>query len=274
MIRLPLAIPCRGDTLAGTLDLPDAAEARASVTGLVIVTGGNEVRSGAWNGQAQIAARLARAGHPVLRFDRRGVGDSEGENASFTASAPDIAAAITSFRAACPEVSRLAVWGNCDAAAALMLSAGAGADALILSNPWTFEAADESAVDSATPPAAATPPQALRAYYLRRLSNPVALAGLLFGKVSPMGLAHSLLAALRRAPPPTGLATRMAEGLARCAGPARILLAGRDRTAQAFSAIWNKHDPRLRICPNASHSFVETAANEWLFREILEVLQA
>ncbi len=137
MIRQPLTIPCEGALLAATLDLPESVDQRP--TGLIIVSGGNEIRSGAWNGQAQLAARLAKAGYPVLRFDRRGVGDSEGDNAEFTGSAPDIAAAIAALRAACPGVSRLVAWGNCDAASALMLSGGAGCDALILSNPWTFE---------------------------------------------------------------------------------------------------------------------------------------
>ena len=51
--------------------------------GLLLVTGGNEVRSGAFSGQAQLAARIARKGFPVFRFDRRGVGDSDGENKGF-----------------------------------------------------------------------------------------------------------------------------------------------------------------------------------------------
>ncbi len=198
MIRQPLTIPCEGALLAATLDLPENPAQPA--TGLLIVTGGNEIRVGAWNGQSRLAARLAQSGHPVLRFDRRGVGDSEGENAHFTGSAPDIAAAIAAFRAACPGLSRLVVWGNCDAASALMLSSGAGADALILSNPWVLEAPDTGAPTAN--PADATPPGALRAYYRQRLANPVAMARLLFGKVSLTGLMRSLLATLRRAPPP------------------------------------------------------------------------
>ena len=269
MIRQPLLLSCEGIRLAATLDLPDRLAQPAC--GLVIVTGGTEIRSGAWNGQARIAARAAQAGHPVLRFDRRGVGDSEGESTDFTRSAPDIAAAIAALRAACPGLSRLVVWGNCDAASALMLASGAGADALILSNPWTFEGTDSAEAPSAPQ---ATPPRALRDYYRQRLGNPVALAQLLAGKVSPGKLAGSLWAALRPPPPPSGLSTRMAEGLARFPGPVSILLAGRDRTAQAFRAVWNKHDPRLRHCPNASHAFVESGASEWVFGEIMKMLKA
>ena len=93
MSRRHLVFACEGSRLAGTLDEAGGA------TGLLIVSGGNEVRAGAWNGQAQFAARIAAAGFPVLRFDRRGCGDSEGPNGEFRASAPDIAAALAAFRA-------------------------------------------------------------------------------------------------------------------------------------------------------------------------------
>ena len=287
MIRQPLTIFCKGDTLAATLDLPRQHD--AATTGLLIVTGGSEIRSGAWNGQSRLAARAAEAGYPVLRFDRRGVGDSEGENSGFIGSNADITAAIAAFRAACPHLTRLVAWGNCDAASALMLAAaaGAGADALILSNPWSFDTVIEAsgiedlggealggeAPASATLPAEA-PPQALRAYYRQRLANPVALAGLLLGKVSLARLAGSLLATLRRAAPASQLSAQMATSLAHFTGPVSILLAGRDRTAQSFLAQWNKRDPRLRHCPRASHSFVEPEAREWLFGEVLKVLKA
>ena len=64
-MRTPLEFACGGDTLFGTLDTAPGQ------TGLLIVSGGNEIRTGAWAGQAQLAARVAAAGHPVFRFDRR-----------------------------------------------------------------------------------------------------------------------------------------------------------------------------------------------------------
>ncbi|HEY6965299.1 MAG TPA: hydrolase 1, exosortase A system-associated, partial [Erythrobacter sp.] len=72
MTRLSHTFACGSLTLAGTLDTAPGS------TGLLIVTGGNEVRSGAFGGQAALAARIAAAGFPVFRFDRRGIGDSEG----------------------------------------------------------------------------------------------------------------------------------------------------------------------------------------------------
>src|SRR5690606_29966334 len=133
VMRRHLSFDCEGAALAATLD-----EAPGT-TGLLIVSGGNEIRSGAHRGMAMLAQRIAAAGHPVFRFDRRGVGDSEGENRGFEASGPDIAAAIAAFRGATPHVTRIAAFGNCDAASALLLHRPAGIDALLLANPWTYE---------------------------------------------------------------------------------------------------------------------------------------
>jgi hypothetical protein len=52
-----------------------------------------------------------------------------------------------------------------------------------------------------------------------------------------------------------------------------ILLAERDRTAQAFLANWDKADARIRQCPAASHSFVEPQARIWLLGQLLAALR-
>lgn len=246
-----LTFACEGAQLAGTID-----HAPGSV-GLLIVTGGNETRAGAFSGQAQLAARLAAAGFPVFRFDRRGVGDSEGDNAGFRHSAADIAAAVQAFRSALPGLERVIAFGNCDAASALMLAKGAGMDALILANPWTIE--DDNA---------APPPAAIRSRYSEKLRSPAELRRLLTGKVSLRKLGAGLLSALRPAPPPSTLAQQIAAGLAAFPGKSLILLASRDRTAQAFLAGWNAADARLRHCAGASHAFSETDARDWLFTQV------
>lgn len=241
--------------LAGTLD------EGVKATGLLIVSGGNEIRSGAWNGQARLAARIAAQGHPTFRFDRRGVGDSEGSNGGFRTSAPDIAAAVATFRAKCPHLARIIAFGNCDAASALMLSGGAGFDALVLSNPWTIEGDDNTA-----------PPAVLRDHYRRRLSDPRAVLRLLAGEVSIGKLAISLRDAVRPAPQASGLVHEMTTGIARYSGPVRFLIAERDRTGRAFLAAWNDKDRRIHRCLGASHSYVEPAAQEWLTAQLLEIL--
>ena len=257
MSRRHFTFDCGGSALAATLD--DAAGA----TGLLIVTGGNEIRAGAFCSQADLAARISAAGHPVLRFDRRGVGDSEGVNMGFRHSAEDIAAALAAFRAQCPGVKRAVAFGNCDAASALMLAGGAGFDGLVLSNPWTYE--DDH---SDAPP----PPSALRARYAAKLRNPRELLRLLTGKVSFAKLARGLANASAKASAPSGLAETMAAGLAGFAGPARILIAERDRTGQAFAAGWNARDPRLRRCQGADHAYSDASSRDWLVGQILEAL--
>jgi len=260
-VRRHVSFPCGGARLFGTLDLPDGGE-QAAANGLLIVSGGNEIRSGAWSGQAWLAAEVAAAGHPVLRFDRRGVGESEGENRGFRHAGDDIAAALAAFRTEVPGLKRTIGLGNCDAASALALNGGCGLDGLVLSNPWTFDGEDDCE---------AQPAAALRAHYARRLTDPAALLRLLRGKVSPAALLRSLAGAVRRAKR-TSLAAEMVAGLAGYRGPVALLVAERDRTAQAFLARWDRTDPRVAVCPGASHSFVEPEARAWLLRQVLAAL--
>jgi exosortase A-associated hydrolase 1 len=258
--RLSHTFGCGSLMLAGTLDTAPGT------TGLLIVSGGNEIRSGAFGGQAELAARVAAAGFPVFRFDRRGVGDSEGENRGFRKSAKDIAAALDAFRAMAPQLSRVVGFGNCDAASALMLTGGAGFDGLILSNPWTL--------DDTTAPDAGPPPEAIRARYAEKLRNPREVARLMGGGVSLGKLARGIGQMLRPAAPPPGLVEELRAGLAGFNGDVRILLATTDRTAQRFESVWDKHDPRIHRCQGAGHAYVEPSHREWLTAEILATLEA
>jgi exosortase A-associated hydrolase 1 len=255
MTRRHLTFVCEGLRLVGTLD--DAPQG----TGLLWVSGGNELRCGAFSGQAQLAARIVAAGFPVFRFDRRGVGDSEGENQGFRRSGPDIAAALAAFRAERPGLTRIVAFGNCDAASALMLNHGAGCDALVLANPWTIEEDD-----------GAPPPAAIRSRYAAKLKDPHEWLRLARGGVSLGKLAKGLVRAAGPAPQPTSLARDLASGLESFSGIVRILLAERDRTAQAFLAAWDRDDTRLVHCPGSSHAFVEPTSRDWLLDQLLAVL--
>lgn len=262
MTRLSHTFGCGSLMLAGTLD------AAPGTTGLLIVSGGNEIRSGAFGGQADMAARIAAAGFPAFRFDRRGIGDSEGENRGFRHSAKDIGAALDAFRAMAPQVSRVVAFGNCDAASALMLAKGAGCDALVLSNPWTIESDGAGTATGATPP-----PAAIRARYLEKLTNPREIMRLLGGGVNLRKLARGLVHAVSPPPPPSSLAQDMAAGLAQFAGPVQILLATADRTAQVFESAWDRNDPRIRRCEGAGHAYVEPGHRAWLEAQLLELLR-
>ena len=256
MNRLHLTFECADSTLAGTLDMACGA------SGLLLVSGGNEIRSGAFSGQAALAARIAAAGFPVFRFDRRGIGDSGGENKGFRKSAKDIASALAAFRVIAPQMQRVVALGNCDAASALMLAEGAECDALVLSNPWTIESDD-----------AELPPDAVRARYAEKLKNPREVARLLTGGVNLGKLARGLMQAGKRKTVPASLAGEMAAGLAGFTGPVRILLAGADRTAQVFAGNWDRADPRVARCEGAGHAWAEPHARDFLDRHVLEMLR-
>ncbi len=264
-MRHQLSFPCAGAALAATLD-----EAPGT-TGLLIVSGGNEIRSGAHRGMAMLAQRIAEAGHPVFRFDRRGIGDSEGENGGYESSAPDIAAAIAAFRHTASQLTRIIAFGNCDAASALLLHQPLALDALILANPWTYENEDSDETDEpALPPAAA-----IRARYLSRLTDPKSLLRLLKGEIDVKKLARGLSALGRRAAPaaPDSLPARLNAAVANLRYPATILLATGDRTAQAFVENCDPGAVPVERLGSSSHSFAGDDA-EWLAERIRRALIA
>ena len=254
MTRRHLAFTCEDDRLVGTLD-----EAPGN-SGLLIVTGGSEIRSGAFSGQAHLAARIAAAGCPVFRFDRRGVGDSEGDNRGFRDSAPDIAAALTAFRSAHPSLEMIVGFGNCDAASALMLAGGAGCDALVLANPWTFESDGETAMS----------PAAIWSRYAEKLKNPREVMRLVRGNVSPGKLLRGLKQAMRPAPAPNTLLEAMRAGMALFGGDVTYLIAGRDRTGLAFAESW---DGDIETLAGADHAFSSSNASDWLYNSLLAALE-
>lgn len=264
-MRHQLTFPCEGAALAATLD-----EA-SGTTGLLIVSGGNEIRSGAHRGMAMLAQRIAAAGHPVFRFDRRGIGDSEGENGGYESSAPDIAAAIAAFRASAPHLTLIIAFGNCDAASALLLHQPLALDALILANPWTYESdgEDDKTDEPALPPAAA-----IRARYLARLTDPKSLFRLVKGEIDLKKLARGLSALGRRTAPaaPDSLPARLNAGLANLPCPATILLASGDRTAQAFVENCDPGAVPVERLDSTSHSFAGDDG-EWLFQKLFAALK-
>ena len=220
VVRRLLTFDCEGAQLGGTID------AAAGDTGILIVTGGSQTRIGSHRLFERLALALSQAGHPCLRFDRRGVGDSEGADPDWRGSGPDIAAAAEAFRRECPGVKRIAGFGLCDGASALAFhGAAAGLDALILVNPWFVEAE-----------AGAPPPAAIKDHYRRRLLSLSGWKRLLTGAVS----LPTVVAGLRRiaCPAPATLAGEIAEALDRSKLPLQLILASRDATAVAAAAEW------------------------------------
>ena len=249
------AFPCDGDTLIGTLD--DAQ----GTTGLLIVSGGNELRCGAHRGMALLAVELAAGGVPVFRFDRRGIGDSDGANHGYQDSGPDIAAAARTFRALAPHITRLIGFGNCDAATALALfHRDAGIDALILANPWV---GDE---DDALPPASA-----IRSHYANRLRDPRQWLRALSGGMNIGKAIKGLLKVSSKSNEPANpIAARMAAAMVDT--PYTILLALRDNTAIRFEGAW-REPGSIHRRETDSHSFARPGDAEWLREQILAAIR-
>jgi exosortase A-associated hydrolase 1 len=263
-MRQLINFTCEGARLAGTLD------AGNGTTGLLIVSGGNEIRIGAHRGMAKLAGDIANIGYPVFRFDRRGIGDSEGENGEFRSSGPDIAAAITAFGAACPAMERIIAFGNCDAASALLLHRPAGIAGHVLSNIWVIEPTDDL-----------PPPAAIRARYSEKLKDPHAWIGLFTGAVNIRKLATGLLR-IAKPQPSSPLADDIAAGLAAVEGTVTILLAERDGTAIAFAKAWDgdafakarmRDNITVKTIQTASHSFANAEDYTALRDTIIEMLK-
>jgi exosortase A-associated hydrolase 1 len=263
MARRLTHFPCAGETLAATLDEAPGA------TGLLIVSGGNEVRVGAHRGMALLAGRISAEGYPVFRYDRRGIGDSTGENRGFAESGADLAAAAAAFRAEVPGITCILGFGNCDAATTLALfHQEAGIDALLLANPWLVESEAE------TPPAAA-----VRARYAERLRDPSQWLRLLRGQIDIGKLGRGLRTITRSEP--TGLAERVGAALTASDVPTTLLLARRDNTAIACADAWrgpafDAIRGRIPVLEHdsASHSFARGEDAAWLHARAVEALAA
>ncbi len=265
-MREILTFPCEGANLGGTLDSGNKA------TGLLIVSGGNEIRIGAHRGMARLARIIAAKGYPVFRFDRRGIGDSEGENHGFQSSGPDIAAALIAFRASCPHLDHVVAFGNCDAATALVVH-DAAVDGLLLANPWIIESTDD------LPPVAA-----IRNRYARRLRDPKAWWAFITGKLNIRAARDGFRKISASAPAPQPLANTMAQKLARQrAMPTIILLASGDNTAIAFADSWSsdlfkdarqRSDVTVVTLDSTSHSFAGEADFASLVETVERALQS
>jgi exosortase A-associated hydrolase 1 len=223
-----LTMQCKGEVLLGVLSQPD----RASKLGVIVVVGGPQYRVGSHRQFVLLARCLASAGHPVLRFDYRGMGDSGGVVQSFDAVEDDIATAIDALQVACPEVDRVVLWGLCDGATASALYCDVTQDLRIagicMLNPWVRSDATLARTH-------------LKHYYGSRLLQGAFWRKLLVGELDWMRAIKGLWGNLQvsRGLPPTELRAkpfqnRMATALRHFSGKILLILSANDYTAKEF----------------------------------------
>lgn len=253
-----LRFQCHGDWLYGVATVPAQARDR----GVVIVVGGPQYRVGSHRQFALLARALAARGTPVLRFDYRGMGDSQGNPRSFDDIDDDLRAAIDHFTGAEYGVNEVVLWGLCDGASAALFYApqDARVTGVVLANPW---ARSSDGIAKTT----------LKHYYRRRLLEPAFWKKLFSGRFNAgkaLGSFARLLGAAAAAPVPTNeckapLRERMRAGLAQFRGKVLLLTSGVDLTAQEFlemeksSGEWKSLLARPQVSrqalPEADHTF-------------------
>lgn len=262
---------CSGDMLLGILAKPELP----ADTGVLVIVGGPQYRVGSHRQFVLLSRTLARSGYAVLRFDYRGMGDSEGQQRDFQAVSADIAVAISALQQHLPSMKKVVLWGLCDAASAALLylheTGDARVVALCLLNPWVRSDATLARTQ-------------VKHYYTRRLMQKEFWIKLLRGGVARTalsGLMRSIRVSLSdpsgsgAAPPDTGLSAtpfqhRMAAAWDTFSGSIFLLLSSEDLTAKEFlefartDTTWKNafNHPRLvrHDLLGADHTFSSTLA--------------
>lgn len=252
---------------------------------MLIVVGGPQYRAGSHRQFTLLARQLATQGIASMRFDYRGMGDSEGEIRNFEALDDDIRAAINAFLERVANVKNIVIWGLCDAASAALYYAHTDArvTGLILLNPWVHTEAGAAHAR-------------IRHYYLSRLTQASFWKKLLSGKVelgkSVGDLSKSAQSITASAPTDprhgsAGYLARMLDGLKNFQGEILFILSGNDLVAQEFIHLtrrdkhWKKycHSPRISrvTVAQASHTFAsqlwrdQTATHtaQWILKKCI-----
>ncbi|WP_432383665.1 hydrolase 1, exosortase A system-associated [Duganella sp. P38] len=253
-----LHFTCHDCWLFGILHVPEEPLQR----GVLIVTGGPQYRVGSHRQFVLLARHLAEQRIPVMRFDYRGMGDSEGEARDFENIQDDLEAAICEFFTAMPQLKELVLWGLCDGATAAAFHAHTDprVAGLVLANPWVRTVQGQARTT-------------LRHYYLQRIRDREFWHKLARGRFGIRRAVASLRQMATAARQPSSqvepLPERLYQALQRFRGQVLIILSGADLGAREFMALARQQphwrgllaSPRIRqiVIINANHTFARQA---------------
>ncbi len=227
-----LQFSCQGSALIGVLDVPE----RPIQRGLLVVSGPPQYRVGSHRHFTLLARLLAPRGIPVMRFDCRGMGDSEGEPRAVDDMADDIAAAIREFLLQMPDLEEIVLWGLGEGASAATLYAHTDARVrgLVLLNPAAGSA------DSGHKP--------VLPHLLARCGE--------IGFWKKVGSGHAVAV-----DPDMPLPQRLVASLACFSGASLIVIGGADATGRAFADLLEHNDTERRCVTiaGANHTFSSPA---------------
>lgn len=289
MTESAITFNCRNDTLVGILHKPDRP-ARRGV--LMVVGGGPQYRTGGHRQLTLWSRRLCNEGFPVFRFDYRGMGDAHGDFRGFEDVGDDIQAAVDRFVAETPDLEEVVLWGECDAASAILFYAyrDARVKAAVLLNPWVrTESGEAQAI--------------LRYYYLHRIMQAsfwkkvVGLKFNLFGSIgSALRLVQKSHAQKTASVIKTGeaigapisrdlpLPQRLLAGMTRLSGPVMLVLSGRDLIAREFDLLvgasdaWKEQFDKKPVTrhdfPDSDHTFSSEAQRNDVVKHALTWLRS
>lgn len=269
-----LSFSCNDSRLCGILSLP----VQPASKGVLIVVGGPQYRVGSHRQFVLLARDLATHGVPVLRFDYRGMGDSEGDIRTFEDLGDDMRCAIDKFFEQVPSLNGLVIWGLCDAASAALFYAHQDrrVTGLVLLNPWVRT--NQGGAQTY-----------LKHYYIDRILSPEFWRKIRRGRFNYFAAIQSFIKIIAEAitgekktasgikGPAEGaschlapLPERMLDGLKRFNGKLLLIISGNDLTALEFldlvkrSRAWQKllDTPRVSRLdlPDANHTF---SRREW-----------
>jgi exosortase A-associated hydrolase 1 len=249
-----LAFGCGDDVLVGIASVPAAPCAR----GVLIVVGGPQYRVGSHRQFALLARHLAGHGIAAMRFDYRGMGDSEGDERDFESVRDDIRAALDAFMVAVPGMRDVVLWGLCDGASAAAMYAqhDARVRGLVLLNPWVRT---DDGVARTT----------LKHHYRDRLRDREFWGKLARGQFDYVGSLKSMLGLVRAAfagrreqdGAAASLPERMRQGLHAFGGHLLVVIGGADLTGREFCDVAGSTPAwkRLLAAPQVTWRRIEDA---------------